>query len=375
MSDQTSLQFDSEQQRLFCRGVWNLTTITSLKHDLQKINLLTIGNTKKISIDGENIQTLDSSGAWLLIQFIKKLNTQKIIVQLINFSAAQQKLFSLTEEQAAKLTQIPRTKPLNWLARIGRLTVQYITEAIYFLSFTGELTLQALRVLRHPRRLRWRALFSTIEKTGYQALPIIALLSFMIGVVMTYQMGLQLQNYGANIFIVDLLGLSILREFAPLLTAIIVAGRTGSAFTAQLGTMKLNEEIDALNTLGVTPAEILLLPRIAGLIIALPLLTVWSDIFSIVGGMVMSKNMLHIPWGDFLHRFHKQVSVSSLVIGLGKAPVFALLIGGIGCFQGMRVLGGADSVGTQTTKSVVQAIFFIIVADALFSVIFSELGL
>jgi len=197
----------------------------------------------------------------------------------------------------------------------------------------------------------------------------------MIGVVISYQMGNQLRNYGANVFIVNLLGLSILREFGPLITAIMVAGRTGSAFTAQLGTMKLNQEIDALNTMGVTPGQLLLLPRLLGLFIALPLLTMWANIFGVLGGMLMANNMLGITAIDFLHRFKVEIPMRALLIGLGKAPVFALLIGSIGCFQGMKVAGGADSVGKQTTRSVVLAIFFIIVADAIFSIIFSRLKL
>ncbi len=219
------------------------------------------------------------------------------------------------------------------------------------------------------------ALTSVIYRNGYLALPIIGLLSFMIGVVITYQMGLQLKNYGANIYIVDLLGISVLREFGPLLTAIMIAGRTGSSYTAQLGMMKLNQEIDALDTMGITPAELLLLPRIAGLVIALPLLTIWSDIFGVMGGMVMSNNMLSITWHDFLHRFPNVVPLRALLIGLGKAPVFALIIASIGCYQGVRVEGSADSVGQNTTRSVVMAIFFIIVADAIFSVVFSKLKL
>jgi len=197
----------------------------------------------------------------------------------------------------------------------------------------------------------------------------------MIGIVLTYQMGVQLRNYGANIFIVDLLGLSVLREFGPLLTAIMIAGRTGSSFTAELGLMKANQEIDALTTMGVTPAELLILPKIIGLFIALPLLTIWADIFGIIGGMIMAKNMLGIGWYDFLHRFQSQIPVRALLIGLGKAPIFALLIASIGCFEGVSVKDTADSIGKNTTKSVVYSIFFIIVADAIFSIIFSKLKL
>ena len=184
-----------------------------------------------------------------------------------------------------------------------------------------------------------------------------------------------MRTYGASIYIVDFLGLAILREFGPLLTAIMVAGRTGSAYTAQLGLMKINQEIDALDTMGVTPAELLILPRILGLFIALPLLTMWANIFGVVGGMVMANNMLNITWYDFLHRFAEAIPLRSLIIGLGKAPIFALIISSIGCFQGMQVQGSAESVGRNTTRSVVLAIFFIIVVDAIFSIVFSKLKL
>jgi phospholipid/cholesterol/gamma-HCH transport system permease protein len=167
----------------------------------------------------------------------------------------------------------------------------------------------------------------------------------------------------------------VLRVFGPLVTAIMVAGRTGSAFTAQLGTMKVNQEIDALNTMGVTPAELLLIPRLLGLFLVLPLLAMWADVFGILGGMMMAHDMLGVSPYDFLVRFQHVIPLKTLIIGLGKAPVFAMVIGSIGCFEGMRVAGSADSVGKQTTRSVVLSIFFIIVADAIFSILFSKMRL
>ena len=164
-------------------------------------------------------------------------------------------------------------------------------------------------------------------------------------------------------------------EFGRLITAIMIAGRTGSAFTAQLGIMKVNQEIDALNTMGVTPAELLLLPRIIGLFISLPLLTMWANVFGVIGGMIMANNMLGITWFDFLHRFSHVIPLRSLIIGLGKAPVFALIVASIACFEGIKVQGDAESVGRNTTRSVVLSIFFILVADAIFSIIFSKLKL
>jgi phospholipid/cholesterol/gamma-HCH transport system permease protein len=262
-----------------------------------------------------------------------------------------------------------------WLQQLGRQAVAQCRGFMTYLAFIGELTGEALRIARRAGKWRVHAIAAIVYRSGYQALPIIALLSFMIGVVIAYQLGLQLRNYGANVYIVDLLGLSILREFGPLITAIMVAGRTGSAFTAQLGMMKLDREIDTLNTMGVTPAELLLLPRIIGLLIALPLLTFWADIFGVVGGMVMSSNMLGVTWYDFLHRFPRVIPLKTLFIGLGKAPLFALIISSVGCFEGMRVESNVNSIGLNTTRSVVSSIFFVIVVDAILSIIFSKLKL
>lgn len=366
---QATIKLDEKNKQLICQGDWHLAEMTTLKAALQNLHWPRTGT---LTIEGKEINKMDSAGAWLLVKLREKLHKQGLTTALHDFSAAQQALFSLVEKESGEITKVSQRPEPGWIARLGKTAALQLLEARDFLVFTGELTFEALRVLRRPKHLRWRAQFSVIEKTGYQALPIIALLSLMIGIVLTYQMGLQLRNYGANIFIVDLLGLAILREFAPLLTAIMVAGRTGSAFTAQLGTMRLNEEIDALSTMGITPAEVLLLPRLAGLVVALPLLTIWADIFGILGGMIMAKSMLGVTWFNFLQRFQTQIPLKALIIGLAKAPVFALAISTIGCFQGMRVSGSADNIGKQTTKSVVQAIFIIIVIDALFSILFSK---
>lgn len=185
----------------------------------------------------------------------------------------------------------------------------------------------------------------------------------------------QLRQYGANIFVADLVGLSMLREFAPLITAIIVAGRSGSAYAAQIGTMAVTEEIDAMRTIGIEPHELLVLPKILALMVALPLLAVFADVLGVLGGMVMAKTQLGVGFGEFMDRFAKAVSITSYLVGIGKAPVFAAIIAVVGCFQGFRTQGGADSVGRQTTRSVVQSIFLVIVAEALFSVAFSVLNL
>lgn len=369
MNIQAFVFLDPESSRLVCRGEWNLKNLIKIKNDLKKITWPKSG---ELTVDGQDVTKMDSAGAWLLNNSLKK---NKLKSQLQRFSEQAIELLQLVESHAVDTTEVPTIKHQNTFERVGHGAVSQVRELRDFLSFTGELAFEFARGIFHPKNWRFSELAGVIYKTGFQALPIIALLSFMIGVVISYQMGNQLRNYGANVFIVNLLGLSILREFGPLITAIMVAGRTGSAFTAQLGTMKLNQEIDALNTMGVTPGELLLLPRLLGLFIALPLLTMWADMFGVLGGILMANNMLGISAGDFLHRFQMEIPMRALLIGLGKAPVFALLIGSIGCFQGMKVKGGADSVGKQTTRSVVLAIFFIIIADAIFSVIFSRLQL
>lgn len=367
-SEQHFIRWDAASKQLFCEGAWDIDHIAAIKAELDKIS---IPSSTKIIIDGSGITKLDSAGVWLIQNGVQKNGK----VELQHFSSQHQKLLELVEGKTATHQDIPPEKTLTWLERLGKYSLIQVEEFNAFLSFIGELSYEMLHLIRRPDLWRWSSVINVINTTGFQALPIIALLSFMIGIVISYQMGNQLRNYGANIFIVNLLGLSVLREFGPLLTAIMVAGRTGSSFTAQLGIMNINQEIDALNTMGSPPSELLLLPRVIGLVIVIPLLTMWANIFGIIGGMTMAHNMLGISWPDFLTRFQQEIPVRTLIIGLSKAPVFALLIASIGCFQGMQVKGSAESAGMRTTRSVVLAIFFIIVVDGIFSVLFSEFDL
>lgn len=266
-------------------------------------------------------------------------------------------------------------KTASYLSRLGQSAATAGIEAIALFSFIGESFYAFAGCIAHPRRFRWRPILYNIRSAGFDALPIIGMLSFMLGVVVAFQGADQLKQYGANLFVADLVGLSMLREFAPLITAIIVAGRSGSAYAAQIGTMCVTEEIDALRTLGIAPLELLVLPKIIALLVVLPLLTVFADLCGVFGGMLMARAQLGVGFDDFLDRFTKAVSLTSYLIGIGKAPVFAAIIALVGCFQGFRTHGGADSVGRQTTRSVVQAIFLVIVADGLFSIVFSMLDL
>jgi len=261
------------------------------------------------------------------------------------------------------------------LATVGKSACAAAAQACALLGFVGENALALAGWVRHPARIRWRPIAFNLRSGGFDALPIVGTLAFLTGVVVAYQGADQLRRYGANLFVADLVGLSMLREFAPLMTAIIVAGRSGSAYAAQIGSMGVTQEIDAMRTIGMAPLEVLVLPKFLALLVALPLLTVFADLLGVVGGMFMARAQLGVGFADFLARLAKAVSVTSYLVGIGKAPVFAAIVVMVGCFQGFRTRGGADSVGRHTTRAVVQSIFLVIAADALFSVAFSLLDL
>ncbi|HSH84072.1 MAG TPA: ABC transporter permease, partial [Guyparkeria sp.] len=247
-------------------------------------------------------------------------------------------------------------------------------EANAFLAFIGELVSRGGRLALSPWRIRWREVVAEIEAAGLRAVGIIGLLSFLVGMVTAYQAGAVLQNYGANVLIVDLVGIITLREMGPLLTAIIVAGRTGSSYTAQLGTMRITEEIDALRAIGVPPFDMLILPKVIALMVIMPLLTVFANLMGIVGGSVIAASRFDVSYAMYFDRLPEVVGLTPLILGLVKTPIFAIVIALIGCMQGMRVSGSALAVGRATTVAVVQAIFLVIVLDALFSVLFNLLG-
>lgn len=329
-------------------------------------------------VDGEAVEALDSVGALLLARWANRGASSPegggAGIDWRHWTEAQRALLDRVapREHAPPAANEPAPGPLE---RLGRGTVEMGAEAFALLSFLGETSIAAAGELAHPARLRWRAVAHHVGVTGVAALPIVGLLGLLMGLVVAYQGAGQLARYGANIFVVDLVGLSMLREFAPLVTAIIVAGRSGSAFAAQLGTMSVTEEIDALRALGLSPLAVLVLPRLLALVLVMPLLTAFADAMGLLGGMLMASGSLHVTFTSFLDRLPRAVSATTLMLGVGKAPVFASIVAVVGCYQGLRTQGGADSVGRQTTRAVVQSIFLVIVADAVFSVAFSKLDL
>jgi phospholipid/cholesterol/gamma-HCH transport system permease protein len=340
----------------------------------KRIEALALLSGDEVLIDASAVSALDTSGAWLLSRTALALQKRGSKVRIEGLRPEFEALLRLVESRTV-VPGAPAPPTPGILARLGLGSWEGVRGAYGLLSFLGEATVALARSILDPRRIRWRAIAHNLQTAGFEALPITGLLSFLLGIVITYQGAQQLQRFGANLYIADLVGLSMVRELSPLITAIIVAGRSGSAYTAQIGTMKVTEEVDALRTIGVGPLDLLVLPKVAALVILLPLLTVYTDIMGVLGGMVMARAELQLSFTAFLNRLQEAVSLTSYVIGIGKAPVFAVIIALVGCYQGFRVTGSAESVGRQTTVSVVQSIFLVILSDALFSIAFSWLKL
>lgn len=355
-----------------CTGSWTLPQLSAVE---KRLRTFSWPNATELKWNVGSIDAMDTAGAWLLRRTMRILQQQGKLVTLKDIRPEHAALLDmLAKDDLATLP--PAASPtFGWLAQLGRAVWIGGQQGGNFLSFVGESTLVTLHLLPRPRQMRWRALLHNVQAAGFAALPIVGLLSFLLGVVIAYQAAVQLRAFGANIFIVDLVGISILREIAPLMTAVIVAGRSGSAYTAQIGAMNVTEEIDALRTIGITPIELLVLPKVFALVLALPLLTVFADIIGVFGGAVIASDQLGVGLREFANRFPESVPLANFLIGVGKAPVFAIIIALVGCYQGFQVKGTADSVGQHTTTSVVQSIFLVIVTDAFFSVVFSKVGL
>jgi len=325
------------------------------------------------AIDASGIKRLDTAGAgWLL----DLAGDGKDAIAGLD-SGRRALVDAVAKAQADAVAKLPARPAglIALLARTGRAVEAIWHDAVALVGFIGLILATLARVLPNPRRWRVTSLFFHIEQTGLDAVPIVALLSFLVGAVVAFLGATVLRDFGASVFTVELVGYSFLREFGVLLTAILIAGRSGSAFTAQIGSMKSREEIDAIRTLGLDPVEVLVLPRALALLISMPLLAFIAMLAGIVGGAMVCIFSLDISPGMFLTRFHETASVRHFWVGISKAPIFAFLIAAIGCLEGFKVSGSAESVGEHTTSSVVQSIFVVILIDALAAIFFMELDL
>ena len=368
--------FKVERDLFQAGGAWTIAQSARLDQELRALDT---GGGQAITMDASAIERLDSTGAWLLLRTRRALEAAGRKVSTLKvperYATLLENLDRENKPDGAK--HAPRMNPWRYrLYRIGKATVQMGHQGWGILGYLGRVTVETGEMIAAPRKnLRFAAMVYQVEETGISALPIVGLLAFLIGIVLAYQGADQLKRFGAEIFTINLLGVGVLREIGGLITAIIVAGRSGSAFTAHLGTMRVNQEIDAMQTMGLNTVDTLVLPRVIGLVIALPLLTFYANIMALIGGAMMCYFDLGITIPVFLRQLNEAVSVNTLMVGLIKAPVFAFVIALVGCYEGFQVERNAASVGLLTTRSVVESVFLVIVLDAAFSVMFSVLGI
>jgi phospholipid/cholesterol/gamma-HCH transport system permease protein len=351
-------------------GAWRLAGLEAIERELTVLTLPT-----QIAIDGAALADIDTASALVLLNHLKNAGVDVHLMPLSGFAANDARI---VEQVRMRLDEVTTAMPHHregLLAHIGRETMSVIDLLTGHLNFLGEVLVLLGRSLLAPAAIRTRELTAQFEQICLNAIPVVALVTMLIGVVVAYLLGLQAEKYGANIFVVDGVGIGATREFAPIIVAVIVAGRSGAAFTAQLGSMRLNEETDAIRTLGLSPMNVLVLPRVLALMAAMPLLVFVGDVMSLAGAMLIAGPMLDITPTTFLARLQENLAIKHVYVGLAKAPVFALFIAVIGCRMGMNVKRDTRALGIATTSTVVQSIVTVILLDAGFAVLFEELDI
>lgn len=357
---------------LYLSGAWRLANLAAISDSLRALDLKSSG---QFLLDGSRLEALDTAAGFTLFRHLNLLGCTESMISARGFDPRHARLLELVHERMQCSPAGARSVHLGLVQRVGASAVGVWRLLKSHNAFVGAVALELFDLIPRPRRLRLRETVSQFEAAGLDAIPIVALVTFLIGVVFAYLLGQQALRYGAHIFVVDGVGLAVCRELSPLLAAVIVAGRSGAAFTAQIGTMKVQEEIDAISTLGLSPLQVLVIPRLIALVVALPLLVFVGDVAGIAGGMLVAAFQLDIAPQSFLDRLHDVLPLRSVLVGLGKAPVFAAFIAVIACRMGMLVARDARSVGVNTTSTVVQSIVWVIVLDALFAVVFQRLGI
>jgi phospholipid/cholesterol/gamma-HCH transport system permease protein len=353
-------------------GAWRIENVAAIEAALAQVSP---AGARRVIVDTRSLEALDLSGAWLLREHLQKVQGSGGQVEFAGEAPSQFAfLEEITSQQLAETAAMVERRsgwrnPLGWL---GRVSVQQWHQGIDAVGYLGRIAMTGVRSLR-PRHLRLASIARHTYETGIQAIPIVSLIAFLISVIVAYLGAQQLRTFGAEIFTVDLVAIAVLREMGVLLTAIIVAGRSGSAFAAEIGVMRLNDEIDALHSMGVDPWEVLVLPRLIGLLIALPLLTIIADAMGLAGGALLSSLLLDISLTQFIPRLQDALAPTTFWAGLIKAPVFAALIAMVGTYRGMQVRDSSRELGRLTTVAVVESIFLVIFADAVFAIVYVEL--
>ena len=339
-------------------NLWRRTTETVLR---AKPNHLTV--------DATGVDYCDGSGIALLIHLRDRQQARGGAIEITGLRPEFQEMFDDATADALGSTGPGKKEHIDFVEQVGKKTVEVFQDTVSLISFVGELCLALLFAARRPRRVRWADTLKIAEAVGVDALPIVLLIGFLMGLIMAFQAAVPLGQFGAQLFVANLIGLAILRELGPLMTAIVLAGRSGSAFAAELGTMKVREEIDALKTMGLEPVRFLVVPRVIAALVMTPLLTVFADLVGVMGGSVVLLS-LGYPLITFFHQVQYAVSYGSPVGGLVKAFFFGILVAAIGCLRGLQTKTGASAVGESTTNAVVSGIILIVITDGIFSVIY-----
>jgi phospholipid/cholesterol/gamma-HCH transport system permease protein len=356
---------------VYCRGSW---TVDRIGHAERALSGLAWPVGDEVVLDASGADAMDTAGAWLLRRTAGSLERRGRTV-ILRLRPEHQRIHQLVTASGFVRAPPPVGDRVRVVETLGRRASSSARELEHLVSFVGETAATARRALTGPLRVRWRQVLQNVQTDGFGALPTAALLSFSIGVVIAHQGASLFRPFGAGILVADLVGLAMFRELSPLIIAIIAAARSGSAYAAQIGAMKVTGEIDSLRAVGASPIEVLVLPRIAALAIALPLLTVFADVLGVAGGMVVARSELAIDRGEFFGRIARTIQPSDYLVGLVKAPVFGAIVAAVGCYQGLRAGDDADSVGRRTTVAVVQSMFLVIVAEVFVEVLARGFGI
>jgi len=354
---------------IYLSGEFNLKNLTifdgEIRREISKQPL------KSVTIDLSEVCYMDSAAALALVQIEKDADYKNIQIRLVNLNDEVKGIFSVIHEDA--LNHLP-FKSLQYnqdlISKVGQSSQEIANDFTKFVSFIGELMIAFFYIVRHPKALRGKEVLFYIQRAGVDGLPIVALIGALTGLIIAFMSFLQLKMIGANIYVPSLVSFAMIKELGPLMTAILVAGRSGSAYAAEIGTMMVNEEVDALHTMGFEPVRFLAVPKIIATIIVVPILTVYADFFGILGGMIIGITSLDLTMQTYMTQSIKTIQVFDIVTSLIKSGVFAALIAAIGCQKGFQVRSGAQDVGKFTTSAVVAAIFMIVVADSIFAIMF-----
>ncbi len=357
-------------------GSWTAANVTKLEA-LSDAVTSQLDRSKTVKLDMAGVRELDTLGAWLIEKMSRRAASAGHRTEMVGVA---DNYTGLIEEVRQVNRHNPAPPPAQnpvvvKVSEIGRSAVNATEDLAVFLQMLGSLFMAIFGVLRRPRSLRLTSLVYQLYRVGWQAIPIVVLITFLIGAIIAQQGIFHFRKFGADSYVVDMVGILVLRELGVLIVAIMVAGRSGSAYTAELGSMKMREEIDALSTMGLDPVEVLILPRVIALVCALPILTFIGSMAALYGGGLVAQFYGGMGPAIFIARLHEAVSVTSFEVGMIKAPFMALVIGIVACSEGLRVKGSAESLGKQTTTSVVKSIFLVIVLDGLFAVFFASVGM